>query len=301
MDRALKGKVFYYDVLHPDGQTGHRVMGELVAQLVLDAWEQVAAGPVALTAEVAESVNAPLIQPMLPNNFEAVTPHCLIGNALVGAVIHKAGFEWINEGKEPHLPKWGFVATEPGSELRVMISTKTGDANTANDNVIVELGFLRSYENVGRFMVRCIEGCVCPEASLDGLHEHRNSQTFLHGLNVSQAERCVISITVLPETSTGKHKVKITGVMVSEDTAAKRFENWKAWEVVIADTSRNPAGLMIIPEVAAIDPTIPRPPPRPAARRMLEELEEPHAPDAALTTWVQEMHGGAGFYSFLHA
>lgn len=40
-DSELKGKVFYFDIVHPDGNTGHRVMGELGAQLVLDAWAQV--------------------------------------------------------------------------------------------------------------------------------------------------------------------------------------------------------------------------------------------------------------------
>ncbi len=33
--------MFYFDIVHPDGNTGHRVMGELAAQLVLDAWAQV--------------------------------------------------------------------------------------------------------------------------------------------------------------------------------------------------------------------------------------------------------------------
>ena len=41
IDDELKGKVFYYDSVHPDGNTGHRIMGELGAQLILDAWAQV--------------------------------------------------------------------------------------------------------------------------------------------------------------------------------------------------------------------------------------------------------------------
>ena len=33
IDSQLKGSVFYWDIVHPDGQTGHRFMGELMAQV----------------------------------------------------------------------------------------------------------------------------------------------------------------------------------------------------------------------------------------------------------------------------
>jgi hypothetical protein len=33
LDSQLKGVVFYWDVVHPDGQTGHKVMGEIMAQV----------------------------------------------------------------------------------------------------------------------------------------------------------------------------------------------------------------------------------------------------------------------------
>ncbi len=32
-DGELKGKVFYWDIIHPDGQTGHKFMGEISAQV----------------------------------------------------------------------------------------------------------------------------------------------------------------------------------------------------------------------------------------------------------------------------
>jgi DNA polymerase alpha subunit B len=33
IDDTLKGKVFYWDIIHPDGQTGHKFMGEIAAQV----------------------------------------------------------------------------------------------------------------------------------------------------------------------------------------------------------------------------------------------------------------------------
>ncbi|KAG2493702.1 hypothetical protein HYH03_008216 [Edaphochlamys debaryana] len=249
IDATLRGNLFYFDNHHPDGNTGHRVMGELVSQLVMDAWAQ---------------------------------------------VVHKSGFEWVNEGKSVHSPKWGFVSEVPGSELRILVSTKT-EHEARKDNVLVELGYLRSYENVGRFKVKCVEGCACENTTLDGLHDQKNSQTFLHSLSVSQAERCVISITVLPDSSTGKHKVKITGVMVSEDPDSQHFENFAAWELVAETTSLNPLGVAASGE-RRDDPgaegaeVI-------AGRRVLREA----GALGAGARWFKELQGEAELYSFLHA
>lgn len=41
IDKELRGYAFYYDVIHPEGNTGHRIMAELAAQLILDAYAQV--------------------------------------------------------------------------------------------------------------------------------------------------------------------------------------------------------------------------------------------------------------------
>lgn len=41
-------------------------------------------------------------------------------------------------------------------------------------------------------------------------------QAALHTFHVSQSPQCVINITVSNETHSGQHKVKITGLIVSE-------------------------------------------------------------------------------------
>lgn len=45
VDGGLKRFAFYYDVIHPDGNTGHRIMAEIAAQAILDAYAQVRAAP----------------------------------------------------------------------------------------------------------------------------------------------------------------------------------------------------------------------------------------------------------------
>lgn len=43
IDSTLQGFAFYYDIIHPDGHTGHRIMGEIAAQLMMDVWAEVGA------------------------------------------------------------------------------------------------------------------------------------------------------------------------------------------------------------------------------------------------------------------
>ncbi len=61
----------------------------------------------------------------------------------------------------------------------------------------MELGYLRSYENMGRAAVSCEGGCSCKAWTLEGHHDQRNSQTFLQGFPVSQADECIIAVRVL--------------------------------------------------------------------------------------------------------
>lgn len=45
LDSGLKHRAFYFDVIHPDGNTGHRIMAEIAAQSILDAYAQVRVAP----------------------------------------------------------------------------------------------------------------------------------------------------------------------------------------------------------------------------------------------------------------
>ncbi|KAG2488702.1 hypothetical protein HYH03_012702 [Edaphochlamys debaryana] len=226
VDEQLKGKVWFYDVAHPDGNTGHRVMGELAAQLILDAHAMVAAGH-RLSAAEAARVEAPLPPPMLESNLESAADRCFVGPSLTKALLDAQGFEWVNEGKNPKLPKWGYVASQPGAVLRLKLATATsaGTEEERGMNVSMQLGFLHSYEHMGRAAVSCEDGCACDPWVLDGHTEVRNSQTLLSAFPVTQASECVVRVEVLQNTSSGGHKVKLTGLMVSDDPYATGFTN----------------------------------------------------------------------------
>ena len=38
---------------------------------------------------------------------------------------------------------------------------------------------------------------------------------------MSQHDQCIMTITILPETSSGGHKIKVAGIMISEREAAR--------------------------------------------------------------------------------
>ncbi|GIL59876.1 hypothetical protein Vafri_14684 [Volvox africanus] len=241
VDATLKDFAFFYDIVHPDGNTGHRVMGEIAAQLVLDVWADVAAG-YQLSPEDQQNIDAPLPVPMLPDNLESKADKCFIGPAFQRTMIESGGFEWINEGKAAHLPKWGFVSDVPDTYIKFKINTLSN--RTHSDALVtVELGHLRSYENMGRAGVHCEGGCTCNYLILDGHHPSHTSQTFPHPFKVTQAEDCVIAVKVLHETGSGKHKVKITGIMVSEDPLPGAFQDWSSFDWVSIAASKDPNGV----------------------------------------------------------
>ncbi|EFJ42302.1 hypothetical protein VOLCADRAFT_107349 [Volvox carteri f. nagariensis] len=248
IDLQLKDMAFYYDVVHPDGHTGHRVMAEVAGQLILDVWADVAAG-YEPSAEDLSVLNALLPAPMLPDNLESAADKCFIGPAFQNTMIETDGFEWVNEGKSAHLPKWGYVGDAPDKYIKFKINTQSTGADK-NAQVTVELGYLRSYENMGRAAVQCETGCSCTPWILDGHHDPRTSQTFLHAFKATQAEECVISVRIVKETTSGKHKVKITGAMVSEDPDARAFQNWAAFDWVSVASSKDPKGVFEISNTA---------------------------------------------------
>lgn len=56
---------------------------------------------------------------------------------------------------------------------------------------------------------RCVSGCTCEPKVYDALHEPRVSQLYIAELRATQHLNCTITITVLPTTSSGKHKFKV--------------------------------------------------------------------------------------------
>jgi DNA polymerase alpha subunit B len=154
---------------------------------------------------------------MFPGNFESLHDTCLISTRLREAVASASGFEWLDEAQPGSVrSKFGYVATQPGSKLKFSVSTEVRAGQTAG-GVMLELAHLKSYEGMGRAVLLCEGGCKCDAAVVDGHHKQQVSQTYLHSVRVSQAAECVLSLTLLPGTSSGAHKFKVVGLIISEE------------------------------------------------------------------------------------
>ena len=54
---------------------------------------------------------------------------------------------------------------------------------------------------------------------------------------MSQHDKCIMTVTVLPETSSGGHKIKIAGIMVSEEGGSEGLKNNMAIDMVMEGMS----------------------------------------------------------------
>ncbi|GFR47718.1 hypothetical protein Agub_g9472 [Astrephomene gubernaculifera] len=165
------------------------------------------------------------------------------------------GFFWVVEGHDPQHPKVGYVANRAGSELRLRLDTRRAEGAEAGgeDRVAVFFHHLRSYQHMGVAEFSCVSGCTCERQEVDAHIAEHISQTYLVSLLVSQSAACEVAVRVLPRTTSGEHKFKISGVVISEsprgagvvsqmaDQAGAVRENLVATNVVIA-ASASPGG-----------------------------------------------------------
>ena len=112
----------------------------------------------------------------------------------------------MNEGTDVK-PKWGYVATVPGSSLLIRLDV------VAHDAFSLVIHFLQSYTDMGSARVECAAGCECKASQVDAWHAVHNSQTALFYIGgvrrENGARECNIRVTVLNETTTAGHKFKV--------------------------------------------------------------------------------------------
>jgi hypothetical protein len=71
----------------------------------------------------------PLPPPMHRGNFQSVDDRCLIGPRFQKCVAELKGFEWINDAPKNPRPKWGYVATRPGSRMAIKVNSMAASGN----------------------------------------------------------------------------------------------------------------------------------------------------------------------------
>ena len=91
----------------------------------------------------------------------------------------------------------------------------SGDKASADHDVLLALGALKSYEHMGYLSIECVSGCACkgiPRQSMaHGTHTSEYRFTYFP---VSQHKECRVKVTSLPETDTGEHKIKFDTLMI---------------------------------------------------------------------------------------
>jgi len=217
------------DYRHPV-DLGHHVMADLAVYLLQRTASSLKQRPWGRDDEVMDAELLP--EPMIPGNHVPHQVTCAHMDQLVPLVVQARGFEYLAEGS-PYRPKKGYVATKPGSTLSIRIDTRRahtdggryGGLAGSKENegaMLLAMAYLKSYEHMGRFRLDCVSGCSCEAREVEGHHTEKDSQTYVAQLLVSQSARCIIRATVLPETSSGEHKVKISGIMASDAPQASK-------------------------------------------------------------------------------
>lgn len=203
---------------HP-AEVGHKWLADLVIfylSEVLFSLQRYPLGP-----EDEQSAAAPLSTPLYENNWEGAQHTCLMAHMMRDLVVEKEGpWEWRNEGTEQK-PKWGYISTQPGSWLVLKINTLASDRLKPGDPLSLWVAYLQSYEHMGKFEAACKAGCSCDPVIVNSHSaSERWSQMVQAKMNITAAESCHLKFTVLADTDSGEHKVKLMGVIFSHEQIA---------------------------------------------------------------------------------
>lgn len=82
--------------------------------------------------------------------------------------------------------------------------------------MVVWVGYVKARRMMGSARLFCASGCSCRDVVLNAWHPSVHPQHALAALHVSQSAECQVGVQVLPQTRSGHHKFKVTGVMVSQ-------------------------------------------------------------------------------------
>jgi hypothetical protein len=63
-------------------------------------------------------------------------------------------------------------------------------------DMIVWVGFVKSWRHMGSATISCIGGCRCQQVVVDGMHGESNTQQHMAKLFATQAEECLVEVKV---------------------------------------------------------------------------------------------------------
>ncbi|GAX84039.1 hypothetical protein CEUSTIGMA_g11463.t1 [Chlamydomonas eustigma] len=133
-------------------------------------------------------------------------------------VIKSDGWQLVREENGKFKPGW--VSTTPGSVLRISMTSQLSHVHGISstwqqqEELLIGITFLKSYEHMGVAEVSCMSGCKCANYTYDGhepLHHHSIPFTVdTPGALLPHALKCIVQVMVSSSTLSGEYKVKVT-------------------------------------------------------------------------------------------
>ncbi|BDA43799.1 hypothetical protein COCOBI_04-8160 [Coccomyxa sp. Obi] len=206
---------------------GHRYM----ADLIIGYFQNIAlhvvdhapdSGRGALRYE--DAVVQTLPEPMFVGNSEAHASHCRMDEDFRALVSSGQGWKWVNEGKSPERPKWGFVTEREGDSLTVRVPTEgfvPVEGEPIDDSPLtIGVSCLMSYEHTGAVLLECEEGCRCRKREYSLRHWNHVSLVYWKPLLEvtldNGTDHCTVRVTN-PVRNASDTKLKVSGVMITRE------------------------------------------------------------------------------------
>ncbi|KAI8472193.1 MAG: hypothetical protein J3K34DRAFT_519954 [Monoraphidium minutum] len=128
-------------------------------------------------------------------------------------------WQWVDEGSNacPGCHKYGYASRKVGAWMEFAVNSDVlspEDKESGTATVMLALSFLKSYSNMGKVKVACVKGCNCRDVIFDAKNTKPTSELHTERMPLSPHPQCRVRLTILPETSTGDHKFRISGVAV---------------------------------------------------------------------------------------
>ena len=251
---AVAIPAFMNDCKHPNGQ-GHTFMAQLVLHRLLHAPAAASALPTGSATAEHEAADAaamvegasgggaalrgcepPAARRALPEPLngasgrEMASSVCARGDQLSRYVesARTDGFNLTDEGRGRG--KLGYLAHGVGRSISLCLPWPAPGSATRPPRVLW-LGFLRSYEHMGRARVSCSGACACAPDVIDG-HDIKD------GVSVTDVRRlvfrpgsasatgddarcCRVQLTIASGTSSGEHKFKLMSLLLGGADASQ--------------------------------------------------------------------------------
>jgi len=227
---AVAIPTFMNDCKHPNG-VGHTFLAQLILQRLLlpsspvaPAGSNVGGSPLSTSLAICgSSVQSPILkEPYFgAKGREMASSVCARGEQLARYVEPALtdGFNLTDEGRGKG--KLGYVAHDIGRSISMCLPWPA-PGGKAKPPQVLWLGFLRSYEHMGRVKTHCSGACGCPNDVIDG-HDIKDgvSVTDVRRIPLRPSRRedsadgcCRVKLRIAAGTSSGEHKFKVMSLLL---------------------------------------------------------------------------------------